>query len=86
MSSEVGDPEARRGEAQMGNPTRGSADVKSILGYPNSVYSVYSVYSVTPTRLPGNTFTIGGEKYTRLPPDEYSYYRTEELPQWEVLT
>ena len=40
MSSEVGDPEARGeggGKPQMGNPSRGSADVKSILGYPNTL-------------------------------------------------
>ena len=51
MSSKVGDPEARRGEPQMGNPTRGSEKYTRLPRHARRI----------------STFTIGGEKYTRLP-------------------
>ena len=67
MSSEVGDPEARRGETQMGNLTRGSADVKSILEYTRLLQ--LGILGYSNTGLPDNYV------YYRTLLDEYSFYR-----------
>ena len=78
MSSEVGDPEARRGETPDGKP------------YPRKCQREnYTRLLQHACRI--STLTIGCERYILSYPNhtvgyEYSYYQTEELPQWEVLT
>ena len=78
MSSEVGDPEARRGETPDGKPYPRKCRREKYTRLPQHACRI-------------STLTIRRERYILGYPNntvgyEYYYYQNGEHPQWEVLT